>query len=337
MEKFVDYYTLLNILPTANDELIKRAYRIMSKEMHPDQGGDERQFILLTEAYEMLSNPIKRKAYDQEYVRFQQVREQTKEQSHEKREKSNHHNKTNVDKDYPKFSFDYKRYGKVTLGALVGLIILAKAINAFEDTTEPEIPSSPIIFPVEESGQSIEEAASIEESQDLPNSVVEADVGTVEPYDDQSSEMESNEEVINEKEDPEFVSIVPSDHLTADSSSLYTRYLDRIYKLEDDLLTYGEVWEFGSDAEITQASYIQLKAWDDLLNEIYQTLKLELTEEEFFALRDLQRTWIVERDAISAAAAADFTGGSWEVPVFNDAQLEVTRQRCYWLVTNYMN
>ncbi|EIM05018.1 DnaJ-class molecular chaperone with C-terminal Zn finger domain [Planococcus antarcticus DSM 14505] len=98
MGKFIDYYTLLNILPTASEELIKRAYRIQSKELHPDQGGNEQQFIQLTEAYEVLSSPTKRKAYDQEYAYHQQAKEQTKERPREEREKSKPNDKSQSQK-----------------------------------------------------------------------------------------------------------------------------------------------------------------------------------------------------------------------------------------------
>lgn len=337
MGKFIDYYTLLNILPTASEELIKRAYRIQSKEVHPDQGGDERQFILLTEAYEVLSNPTKRRDYDQQYAYYQQSKEQKKERPKEEREKAKSEDESKSQKVYPKFSFDYVRYGKVMLGAFIGLSILAKAISALDEGSEPEIPETPYVFPVESNEQSEDITIDTETNGDLldeyEGSVVEAN--------EQSTvirtETEINEELIDDKEESVVESNAQSAHITTDSSSLYIRYLDRIYKLEDELQGYGKVWETGSDAEITQASYIQFAIWDDLLNEIYQTLKMELTEEEFIKLRDLQRTWIVEKERIADAAIVDFTGGSWEIPVYNDAQMEETRKRCYWLVMNYMN
>lgn len=337
MDKFIDYYTLLNILPTASEELIKRAYRIQSKEMHPDRGGDERQFIRLTEAYEVLSNPAKRKAYDQEYAYHQQTKARAKERPQGEREKSKVKDESQSQKMYPKFSFDYVRYGKVMLGALIGLSVLAKAISAIDDDTEPEASVNPIVFPMESSEQSSDISSDTQTNEVLLDEHEEPVEEVNELSIDTATETKINEEPLEKPEESVEEINNQSAHTITDSSSLYVRYLDRIYKMEEDLQSYGDIWETGSDSEITKASYTQLEAWDDLLNEIYQTLKMELTEEEFINLRDLQRAWLPERDRVADEARADFTGGSWEVAVYNDVLMEETRKRCLWLVMNYMH
>ncbi|WP_282019825.1 DnaJ domain-containing protein [Planomicrobium okeanokoites] len=337
MGKFIDYYTLLNILPTASEELIKRAYRIQSKEVHPDQGGNEQQFILLTEAYEVLSNPVKRREYDQQYAYYQQAKEQTKESAKEENGKSTPKDESQPQKVSPKFSFDFVRYGKVMLGAIISLSILAKAISAFEESAEPEIPENPIVFPVTVNEKSNEVSKDSEVAKYELNEAEDSNVESIEHSIEIPEESETYVNVVEENDQSEMAQTDISTYTTTDSPSLYVRYLDRIYKLEDDMQSYGVVWETGSDAEITQASYNQLAVWDDLLNEIYQTLRIELIEEEFVDLRNKQRSWIVEKERIADTAILDFAGGSWEVPVYNDAQMEETRKRCYWLVMNYMN
>jgi hypothetical protein len=62
----VDYYEVLQVSQNAEPETIHRVYRIMAARFHPDnpQTGDSERFLLLNEAYEVLSDPEKRAVYD---------------------------------------------------------------------------------------------------------------------------------------------------------------------------------------------------------------------------------------------------------------------------------
>ena len=64
-----DYYEVLGVSRSADDNTIKKAYRKLAKKYHPDtNGGDpkaEQKFKEVTEAYNVLSDKEKRKLYDQ--------------------------------------------------------------------------------------------------------------------------------------------------------------------------------------------------------------------------------------------------------------------------------
>ncbi len=64
-----DYYEVLGIEKNADDAAIKKAYRVLAKKYHPDVNpGDaeaEKKFKEASEAYAVLSDPEKRKQYDQ--------------------------------------------------------------------------------------------------------------------------------------------------------------------------------------------------------------------------------------------------------------------------------
>jgi curved DNA-binding protein len=66
---FVDYYKTLGIAKNASQEDIKKAYRKLARKFHPDVNPNDKEahkkFQQINEAHEVLSDPDKRKKYDQ--------------------------------------------------------------------------------------------------------------------------------------------------------------------------------------------------------------------------------------------------------------------------------
>src|SRR5215472_1841611 len=67
--KFKDYYDVLGVSRTASADEIKKAFRKLARKYHPDVNPKdktaEEKFKDINEAYEVLSDPEKRKRYDQ--------------------------------------------------------------------------------------------------------------------------------------------------------------------------------------------------------------------------------------------------------------------------------
>lgn len=59
-----DHYTTLGVSKSSSQEEIKRAYRKLASQHHPDKGGDTAKFQEIQTAYETLSDPQKRADYD---------------------------------------------------------------------------------------------------------------------------------------------------------------------------------------------------------------------------------------------------------------------------------
>lgn len=72
-QRFIDYYQVLRVWPTASEDTIKKAYFGLAKLFHPDvvakndgaATGNDVDFKLVNEAYAVLSDPVKRREYDE--------------------------------------------------------------------------------------------------------------------------------------------------------------------------------------------------------------------------------------------------------------------------------
>jgi curved DNA-binding protein len=58
------YYETLGVAQDATQDDIKKAYRKLASQHHPDKGGDTKKFQEIQTAYDTLSNPEKRQQYD---------------------------------------------------------------------------------------------------------------------------------------------------------------------------------------------------------------------------------------------------------------------------------
>ena len=63
-----DYYKILQVLPTAEDEVIEGAYKKLSKKYHPDVNkaeGAPEKMKQINAAYTVLRDPVSRSLYNQ--------------------------------------------------------------------------------------------------------------------------------------------------------------------------------------------------------------------------------------------------------------------------------
>ena len=74
--EYKDYYKILGVDRSADAKEIKKAYRKLARQYHPDvnpgDAGAEERFKEINEAHEVLGDPDKRKKYDQLGSRWRQ-------------------------------------------------------------------------------------------------------------------------------------------------------------------------------------------------------------------------------------------------------------------------
>lgn len=77
-DNFIDYYAILQVWPTASEDVIKKAYFSLAKLHHPDisskdgngEADDGVDFKMINEAYNVLIDPVQRRAYDDMFKRY---------------------------------------------------------------------------------------------------------------------------------------------------------------------------------------------------------------------------------------------------------------------------
>ncbi|MBZ5634178.1 MAG: DnaJ domain-containing protein [Acidobacteriia bacterium] len=71
-----DYYEIMQLSPNADTETIHRVYRLLAQRYHPDNAdtGDSELFVELTTAFQVLSDPERRAAYDARHTSKRQLR-----------------------------------------------------------------------------------------------------------------------------------------------------------------------------------------------------------------------------------------------------------------------
>lgn len=118
--------------------------------------------------------------------------------------------------------------------------------------------------------------------------------------------------------------------------SYKNEYINKLNSLEEGMSDLDYLYENGITVELIEAEETKLKRWDDMLNEIYSLLKIQLTESEMKELKSKQLSWIEYRDTTANNEASEEGGGSLSTVVYYSSLARLTKERCYELVNTYM-
>ena len=118
--------------------------------------------------------------------------------------------------------------------------------------------------------------------------------------------------------------------------SYKNEYINKLNLVEEGMSDLDYLYENGITVELIEAEGTKLKRWDDMLNEIYSLLKIQLTESEMKELKSKQLSWIEYRDTTANNEASEEGGGSLSTVVYYSSLARLTKERCYELVNTYM-
>ena len=105
--------------------------------------------------------------------------------------------------------------------------------------------------------------------------------------------------------------------------------------LEKELAWIDDQYDKLSVVEMYDLEEMRYQEWDKILNEIYGVLKDSLPSAEMDALTVAQRDWIVYRDN-KAEKGTDQLGGGWQSLQRMINLGDITKERCYELVEEYL-
>ncbi|MGG3801900.1 lysozyme inhibitor LprI family protein, partial [Metabacillus fastidiosus] len=129
---------------------------------------------------------------------------------------------------------------------------------------------------------------------------------------------------------------IQSEEKKTESISKKNEYLQKLAKVESSFGDLKPLYDSGTTYELKEAEAEVYKRWDTLLNDIYGELKKQLPASEMNKLRNEQRQWIKNRDKQADESAASFEGGSFAGVQYLSTLGQMTRERCYELVNNYL-
>lgn len=112
-----------------------------------------------------------------------------------------------------------------------------------------------------------------------------------------------------------------------------TKALNELATLEKQE-THGNV---ASDHEILNEIEGNYQLWDNKINEIYNTLKNNMSADAFQSLKTEQIAWIKDKESQVKTIGTNPMNGSMRRIEAKEAKYNMTKERCYELVNKYMN
>ena len=149
--------------------------------------------------------------------------------------------------------------------------------------------------------------------------------------DTNTSEDDSNEKIDTSNDEPAKEEDSSTDNIEAGLKEAYLEKLNDTKKETEELEPTGPSTYAHKAVESNG-----WEIWDDLLNDIYGVLNEQLPPKEMDQLKEEQRNWIKHRDDSALEASLKYKGGTQEHLEYVAVLANLTEERCFELVENYM-
>lgn len=130
---------------------------------------------------------------------------------------------------------------------------------------------------------------------------------------------------------------ISNSNLEIQVSAIKRNYLNELNEINEkaNVLINGNIND--TQYQINQSSVQVYNLWNNELNKIYSSLKTTLTSEEMLKLQKEEINWIIYKEKIiKKDSVKNYEGGSVYDSALNIKLANLTKERCYYLVNNYI-
>lgn len=186
-----------------------------------------------------------------------------------------------------------------------------------------------------------------QEEEDTSSSV---DTATSQPKSKDNTEEESNEDKQQEKSESDESDADESNEIPTteednqaenndsanNDESKKDEYLDKLNDTKEETDEMQENPRDDTTFALKEVEGNRYDIWDEMLNDIYGVLEEQLPSEEMEQLRTEQKEWLDYREQTAKEASLEYEGGTMELLEYVKVENDLTEERSYELVEEYM-
>lgn len=237
-----------------------------------------------------------------------------------------------------------KNKHKYLLGSImtIGIVALAACDNSSPKTSHVST-QQPQKDELQQQNNEIDNDSNININNDSNNNREDTQIPSSAVNSENMEKVKENSYKTEEKNPPkqdistnETTLKQPEKRLKDDVLSLKEEYLNKLNKNKIEMATKRKELKNQSTYALKNLEGNRYDVLDKILNDIYGTLKQQLPANKMEQLRKEQREWLTLRENKAEEASRKYKGGTEELLEYVTVKNNLTEERCFELVNNYM-